>query len=140
MKCLNTKAKNLFILDGLGALVSAFLLGIVLVQCEATFGIPRETLYLLAIVPCVFMVYDMICYFFVKENISRYLKIIACLNIAYCGLSLVLVFQHSEQVLLLGWMYIIAEILIILLLAKWEWNISNSTNPAAGPPAAGRHL
>lgn len=132
MTYLNTKAKNLFILDGLGALVSAFLLGIVLVHYEATFGIPLGTLYLLALVPCVFMVYDIVCYFFIKENVSRYLKIIACLNISYCGLSLVLVFLHSEQVLLLGWTYIIAEILIILLLAKWEWNMADSTNPAFG--------
>ena len=60
--------KQLFILDGLGALLSAFLLGVVLVKLESVFGIPKNTLYFLAFLPCLFAIYDFYCYFQAKEN------------------------------------------------------------------------
>lgn len=63
---LNTK--TLFAIDGLGALLSVFLLGVVLVQFESLFGMPKETLYFLAFLPCLFAVYDLVCYLNVKRN------------------------------------------------------------------------
>ncbi len=44
--------KKLFLLDGLGAILSAILLGVVLVNQQVLFGIPKPTLYFLAPAPC----------------------------------------------------------------------------------------
>jgi hypothetical protein len=52
----NTNPKKLFLIDGLGALLSAILLGVVLVQLEYLFGIPKSTLYFLASLPCLFTI------------------------------------------------------------------------------------
>ena len=51
--------KKLFLIDGLGAILSAFLLGYVLVKLERVFGIPSKTLYFLATLPMFFVIYDL---------------------------------------------------------------------------------
>ncbi len=118
--------RKLFLLDGIGALVSAFFLGVVLVQLEHIFGIPPSALYVLAFIPCVFAAYDFFCYWKIKENWRGYLKAIAIANLLYCVLSLGFAFYHLEQITYLGWAYIIIEILIILVLAKIELNAAAS--------------
>ena len=50
--------KKLFLIDGLGAMLSAFLLGIVLVELETIFGIPTSVLYWLASFPIFFTLVD----------------------------------------------------------------------------------
>lgn len=118
--------KKLFILDGLGALLSAFLLGVVLVQLESYFGIPRNTLYFLAFLPCLFVVYDLFCYWRVEQNIGFFLKVIAAINVMYCCLSLGLAFYHMERITILGWGYILIEILIVLAVAILEWRVGGA--------------
>lgn len=51
--------KKLFLIDGLGAILSVFLLGFVLVKLERVVGIPSKTLYFLATMPVFFAIYDL---------------------------------------------------------------------------------
>lgn len=111
----------LFMIDAIGALLSAFLLGFVLVQWEPFFGIPRPALYGLAIIPCFFAVYDMLCYQFGGSNSARYLKGIAFLNTGYCCLSVCVAAYHHASVTVWGWVYIAMEIAVVLALAFVEW-------------------
>jgi len=66
--------KKLFLFDGFGAILSALLLGVVLVELESIFGIPRKTLYFLAFLPCLFATYDFFCYFRMKQTFQSFLK------------------------------------------------------------------
>ena len=116
--------KKLFLIDALGAALSSFLLGIVLVKLESIFGIPKNALYILATIPLFFIVYDVLCYVLIKNNFGPFLKGIALLNVGYCGLSLALVYGHADAVQSLGWIYIVVEILIVLFIAKVEWKYS----------------
>lgn len=77
----NLTAKQLFLIDGLGALVSAFMLGIILVYLEPIFGIPKQVLYFLAMLPCCFAVYDAYCY--TRNKSGMFLKGIAVANLVY---------------------------------------------------------
>jgi len=112
--------KKLLLLDCIGALVSAFMLGVVLVRLESYFGIPVKTLYFLAFLPCLFALFDY--YSWRSENInhSHSLKVIAFVNIIYCCLSLGLAIYHNQELTLLGWGYIIIEIFLVLLIAMIE--------------------
>jgi hypothetical protein len=111
----------LFLIDGLGALLSAFLLGFVLVQWESFFGIPRQALYGLALIPCFFAAYDLICYQFGGSNSARYLKGIALLNAGYCCLSAIVAAYHHTSITIWGRLYLAGEIAVVLTLAYWEW-------------------
>lgn len=80
--------KELFKIDGIGAILSAVLLGFVLVHFEELFGIPKSTLYFLALLPCFFACYDFYCYFRVNKKSKYFLKGIAFVNLSYCFLSI----------------------------------------------------
>lgn len=111
--------RSLFVIDGLGALVSAISLGLVLSNLVGIFGIPQETLYLLASFPVFFALFDLLSYR-QKKGIRRNLRAIAWANLLYCGLSIVLSFYHFETITLWGWAYIIGEVLIVVFLALLE--------------------
>jgi len=124
---MNFTPRQLFLFDGLGALLSAFLLGVVLVKWEHLIGMPRPTLYFLAFLPCLFAVYDFFCYFKINKGLAPYLKYIAYANLSYCLISLVLATQHYEQLTKLGWFYFISEIIIVVSLAIFELKTATSS-------------
>ena len=67
--------KQLFLVDALGAALSAVLLGVVLVNYEPIFGIPSDSLSLLAAVPYFIAVYDVVCYFALTINLPTALEV-----------------------------------------------------------------
>lgn len=126
---LNFTPKQLFLIDAGGALLSAFLLGVVLVRLEYFFGIPRTVLYLLAVIPCFFALYDLLCYFLAKQKTARLLQAIAYANILYCCLSIGLAVFHVQSITIFGWLYILGEVLIVILLARLELKNSYLKSP-----------
>ena len=114
--------KKLFLIDGFGAILSAFLLGVVLVKFEELFGIPTSVLYFLATIPIFFVIYDVFCY--QKHlKIGLLLKGIAVLNILYCCISIGLISYHFSSITILGWTYIIVEIILVSFLAMIEFRV-----------------
>lgn len=116
-----TLEKKLFLVDGAGALLSVVLLGGVIPYYESLFGMPRTTLYFLAIWPCFFVLYDAWNY---KKNASqsgRFLRGIAIANFSYVMLSFGLLIYHYPQLTVLGLVYFILEIIIVGILAIIEW-------------------
>ena len=111
-------------IDALGAGISSILLGVVLPKFQAFFGIPKTILYFLGTIPVFFILYDFIGYSKTEESLGFWLKGIAFLNIAYCFVSLICVFLHKETLTFWGWIYIIGEILIVLLLVIIELKVS----------------
>lgn len=118
--------KKLLLIDGIGALISAVFLGFVLVRFETHFGIPTSALYFLAVFPLLFAFYDFYCYFRVHRNLARLLKFIAVANLLYCCLSVVVLLFHTDRIQLLGWLYLIAEVSIVLILALLELRVAGS--------------
>lgn len=123
MRRFSANPKHLFLLDGLGALVSAFLLGVVLVQFEGVFGIPRSTLYFLAIIPCFFAVFDIVSFRSSSSKHALCLRIIASLNIAYCIVSIGWAAFAGQTITILGWAYLLIEVAIVLMLALFELRV-----------------
>lgn len=119
----NKSPKRLFIVDGVGALLSAFLLGIVLVYFESFFGIPKNVLYILASFPILFAILDFFFLFQNRTKVGRNLKLIALLNIFYCFLSIGLAVMHIDAISRFGWASISVEILIVLALAAVEYKV-----------------
>ena len=92
---IDLEPKRIFLIDGLGAILSAILLGVVLVRWERFFGIPSSTLYFLAILPIFFAIYDFLSYRKDSINIGSFLKGIAIMNFLYCCLSIGVAFYHT---------------------------------------------
>lgn len=117
---LKKSAKKLLIIDGTGAMISALMLGIVLVHFESFFGIPSNTLYVLASFPVLFALIDLIAIKNIGFKARFFLRLIAVLNFAYCILSILLTSFHFDKITSWGWLYIGVEIIIIIILAAVE--------------------
>ena len=113
-------ARRLFLIDGQGALLSAFFLGVVLVYFEENIGMPGPTLYFLAVIASGFAVYSLSCYLIQPVNYRPYVLAIATLNLLYCSLTLGLVIYHRNSLSLLGFSYFILEIIVIVILVYSE--------------------
>lgn len=118
--------RKLFLIDACGALLSAFLLGIILTRFESTFGMPRNVLYFLALVPCIFALYSFSCFFKMPEKWQPFLKAIAYSNQLYCCVTMGLVLYFYQQLTWLGVGYFVVEIVIVVTLAGIELKASNS--------------
>ncbi len=116
--------RHIFLFDGLGAVLSAFMTGLFLVNWEAILGIPSKVLYVLAAIPCLLAIYDFFSFHFGNNHYTKLLKGIAILNLGYCILSLYLAFTHKDEISYLGWIYIIIEIIIITTIAFYEFQYS----------------
>ncbi|MFT5998304.1 MAG: hypothetical protein ACI81P_000757 [Neolewinella sp.] len=105
--------RQLFLLDGSGALLSAFFLGLVLRQFEPVFGMPQDTLTTLALMACAFAGYSWFCYFLVKDKWPTFLRVIMVVNILYGCLSLLLVYRHFAELTKLGLAYFVLELIVL---------------------------
>lgn len=113
--------KKLFLIDAIGALVSAIFLGVVLVNLKEYIGMPQDVLYLLAFLPVLFFIYSTSCYSFIKNNWKPYLRIIAVINMLYCLLSISMIIIHATALTILGYAYFIVEAIIVGVLAVVEY-------------------
>jgi hypothetical protein len=116
----------MILIDGIGALISAIMLGIILVKIQYLIGMPVSILYLLASIPCVYLVYDLISFSFRNTNHKLLLKVVAYANLGYTVVSAGLVIGHLQQLQLLGLVYFISEITILIVLIRIELRIASS--------------
>jgi len=116
-KFLNDK---IFLVDGIGALLSAAMIGLVLPRFEI--GLPDRLLYALAIVALSFFAYSMSC-FFLKKNSPGWLRVIVIANSVYSLITAVVVVAHFAELHPLGLIYFLGELLIIFILVVVEIKI-----------------
>ncbi len=112
--------RQLFLIDSIGAMLTAALLAGVVAKLEGIFGMQPAPLYILAAIAGLFLVYSMSCYLFNPANWRPYMKAIALANLAYCCFTLVLVFFLVPGVTALGMAYFVGEGLIVGALVYLE--------------------
>lgn len=112
--------KNLFLIDGIGAFITAIMTGYVLTSFEALFGMPIPILYVLSAIAGVYCIFSCTCFLKIKDNWQPFLKGIAIANIAYCCLTVGLLFYLHSRLTMLGMLYFIIEVLIVVGLATIE--------------------
>ena len=115
----------MLLIDAVGALISAIMLGVILVRFEYLIGMPQNVLYLLAAIPSVFLIYDLISYAVDNANHRVLLRIIAFANLGYTLISGGLVYQHIVQLKVLGLVYFASEIIILIVLVRFELKLSS---------------
>lgn len=111
---------GIFLLDGSGALISAFSLGILLPLFQEFIGMPLEILWILAGIAALFALYSLTCYRAAGDKWKRLLTLIAIANGAYAILSLALVVIHFDMLKIWGLLYFGGEILILIGLITLE--------------------
>jgi len=115
--------RRLFLVDGIGALVTALSLSLVLANFESIFGMPRQTLYILSIPAAIYFLYSFLCYSRLTKNWRPYLIVIATANIVYCLFSITMMYYHFQELTALGLTYFVGEIIIIITLVAIELKV-----------------
>ena len=118
------RPKQLFLIDALGALVSALCLGFLLVRFESRFGMPKNVLYMLASIAIGFSINSVASWAFVKQSWRRSLRIIAIANLHYCCLTAILVLYYWQQLTAMGLTYFMIEVILVVLLSYSEFRNS----------------
>ena len=124
------KPKNIFLIDGIGALLTALLLFFMLRNFNTFFGLSKSVLKDLSLLALVFSFYSISCYLLVNNNWKSFLKIICTANILYCLLTIGILFYHYDNITILGIAYFLGEIAIITGLVFLEIRtIRKNSNP-----------
>ncbi|WP_073485300.1 MULTISPECIES: hypothetical protein [unclassified Flavobacterium] len=105
--------KNIFLLDGFGALLTAVLLFFVLRTFNSFFGLSKITLVYLSLIAFIFFIYSSVCFFLAKNNWKLYLKIICTANILYCILTFGILIYNFQSISIFGIAYFLGEIVVI---------------------------
>lgn len=113
------ETKSLFLVDALGALFTACMVGMVLPKFAYLIGMSERILLVLSIVALFFSVYSFGCYWR-KTTDWRFLASIAAANIVYCIATLSIVAWQFEQLTLLGIGYFLGEATLIIILVVYE--------------------
>lgn len=129
------KPKTLFLIDGLGAFVTAFFLFAILRTFNKYFGMPQTILMYLSIIAIIFCFYSITCFFLLKDNWQPFLRTISIANLLYCFLTMVLLIYYYQSITILGVTYFLAEIMVVCglvfvelkTLNKWTKRINDNS-------------
>ena len=125
---LTLNPKKLFLIDSIGAFLTAFILFAILSRYEERFGMPRKVLYVLSVMACIYAIYSIYCYYFIEHPWRPFLKIIGIANGLYCMLTFGLLIVYHQSLTILGFIYFLLEISVIGCLVIIELKASNFKN------------
>ena len=115
---LNTR--RIFLVDGLGATLTAFMLGGILPIFVEHIGMPEYVLFSLSSIALAFAIYSLSCFFLNVANLRLFLAIIIFCNILYCVLTAALMVLLRETLTVFGLIYFIGEQFVVMALIAIE--------------------
>lgn len=118
--------RKLFLVDFLGAFLTAFLLFAVLRAYHEVVGVASGTLTLLAGIAVVFCIYSACCFLFLKGNWVPFIQAISIANLLYCMVTLGLIFIPGSEISLAGKIYFLGEILVVCGLVYAELAVAKA--------------
>ena len=112
--------RQTFIIDGIGALVSVLLLGVILPMFADRLGLPPHIFRSLALWALGCLVFDTLVLASFPEPPRKWLARVMSLNATYCVITACLMWQHQDVITVLGWSYFALEMLVLMCLVYWE--------------------
>lgn len=128
----------LFVFDGVGALVTAAAVGLVLPALPALVGVPAAVLRLLAVAACVVAGWSLTWGVLVPHRWPWGLRVVALANAAYCAATAACLWRFFDRLRVLDWVYFPAELALVAVLASIEWQVATVGLRAGGAAGAVR--
>lgn len=116
--------QRIFLIDGIGALLTAFLLLVFIRSMPHVFGVPAALIFSLAATAGIFAIYSFSCHFVFKTKKPIFLRILAILNMLYCMATTIFALLLNESTTTVGVIYFTGEILLILSLSYLEFRLA----------------
>jgi hypothetical protein len=112
--------RNVFLLDGVGALLSALLLVVLIAPLEGIWGMPQTIAYTLSFPAFGFVAYSLGCYFLNPSAWKPLMRLIALANFLYCCVTFALVIVQYSSLTKLGVAYFLGEMGIVFVVIGIE--------------------
>lgn len=129
---LKSKPKVIFLIDGIGALVTSFSLFGIGYFVQEYFGMPKDILYSLAFVVVFYALYSFSCYFLLFDKFGKatkkwqsFLKVIIAANSLYCLIMSLVLLEFYQNLTDLGLIYFTLEIIVIIILVILEFKVAS---------------
>lgn len=123
------RPRRLFLVDGLGAMVTALLVGVVLPALGEHIGTPRPVLRTLALTAAVFSVYSLTCAATRPARWPAWLQGIAIANAGYCLATAAVLIRFRATLQALDWLYFVGEIVLVSTLVMLELRVARAAAP-----------
>jgi hypothetical protein len=118
--------RRLFLVDGVGALVTALLVGAVLPTLREHIGMPGPVLRVLALIASVFAAYSLTCAARPPRRWPIYLRSIALANATYCLVTAALLIRFAALLQVLDFLYFVGEIVVLSTLVALELRVARA--------------
>lgn len=118
---------SILLLDGIGAVLTAISVGLVLPALERWVGMPAHALHLLGAVALGFAIHSLGHHVTGKGSASV-LRRVAFLNLSYCAVTTALLIYYSAQLRWLAWAYFLGEIAVVVALSVREASLARIEN------------
>ncbi len=116
--------KTMFLLDSLGAMLTAFFLFVILKYFKEYVGMPQTALTYLSIIATCFFIYSTACFCFLKENWAPFIRVISIANLLYCILTMLLIIVYYPTLTAIGILYFLTEIILVCGLVYIELSVT----------------
>ncbi|WP_286969933.1 hypothetical protein [Flavobacterium sp. UBA4854] len=123
--------RKLFLIDSLGAVLTAFFLFTIMRHFNEYFGIPKTALAYLAVIAVCFCFYSSACFLFLKRRWALFISLIGFANLLYCVLAIGLLIKYCHLLTIIGTAYFLIEIVIICGLSYIELNAAKRNKKKA---------
>ena len=120
------KPNRLFLIDSLGAMLTAIFLFMASRYFNECFGMPQTILNYLTVIAVFFCIYSIACFFFLKKNWVPFIRLIGIANLLYAILTIGILIVHYPRLTYIGISYFLAEIAIIFGLVYIEFNVAKA--------------
>lgn len=124
IKYFSEKQKTLFLIDSVGAFMTAFSLFVIVRQFYEYFGMPKNELTYLSVIAVFYGIYSAACFLFLKVELTAFIKFIGIANLIYCALTIVLLIKYCHLLTIVGTTYFLVEIAIICGLSYIEFHVA----------------
>ena len=118
------KPKTLFLIDSLGAVLTGFILFVIMRQLNEYIGMPKTVLTYLSFIAICFCIYSTACFLFLKERWTPFIRLIGIANLLYCALTVGLLIKYHSLLTIIGTICFLIEIVIICGLSYLELNVA----------------
>lgn len=116
--------RRMFVLDGLGAAVSAVALGLVLPRFSELVGAAPSALRFLAVIPVGIAAFDLACALARPTAWRAALRLVACANLVYPWISAAALWRDELRLLPLGHVYFGVEFAVVAALGAFQLHLA----------------
>lgn len=124
---------DILLLDGIGALITAISVGLVLPLIQPWIGLPVGVLRALGGLALLLATFSLSRHLLGRGS-GAALRVIALANLGYCSLTATLVIYYSDTTTALAYGYFIGEIVIVVVLAARELQLARQDWTRSAPP------